>query len=256
MKAILPAAGYATRMYPLTLIQPKALLPIHNTTALDNIIKKISKLKEIDKIYIITNNKFYNKFLDWYNTNHKYNSNHRIKIKIINDLTNTNEERLGTIGDINFILEKEKIDDDFLIINSDNLFSFNLEPMLKSFKRKNSTTIGVFDVKDIKIAKKIGTVKLDQNKKIIYFVEKDPNTKTTLCSIGIYFFPKKTKEMIKIYIDERNYPDKTGDFIRWLSDKKDVHGHIFTEKEGYWFDIGSMETYKKANKTLKNIYKE
>ena len=63
MKVLILAAGYATRLYPLTENTPKALLPIKGITILDHLLNKIKKIDEINEIIIITNNKFYPAFL-------------------------------------------------------------------------------------------------------------------------------------------------------------------------------------------------
>ena len=244
IKAILPAAGYGTRLYPLTKDKPKALLDVANHPMIEYVIDKIKELNSVDIIYIITNDKFYQSFLDWSN---KFNSD--ISIKIINDGTTSNETRLGSIGDINFLIEKENIDDDIIIINSDNIFTFSIIDMLNSFKVNNTPLMSAYDVKTIDEAKKFGVPELDENNKVIGFEEKPDTPKTTLISTGIYLFPKNTISLIKKYLDQGNSPDTTGGFIIWLHKETDVYCHPF--KEGSWFDIGDLKCYEEANEIMK-----
>ncbi len=240
MKAILPAAGYATRMYPLTFDTPKALLPVNGKPIIEYILEKIVTIKEIDEIFIVTNNIFYKRFEIWHKNLRLEN-----KIIVINDNTNSNEERLGTIGDIVLVLDREKIDEDFLVINADNLFSFDLVEMYRYFN-ENSSCIALFDVGDLEIARRMGNPVMDSNNRIIFFKEKDQNTKSSLCSVGIYFFERAVIGMMGEYLLSGNSPDRSGDFIEWLYTKVDVYCCVFDNKKNFWFDVGSKDSYEKA----------
>ena len=244
MKAILPAAGYAIRMGDLTLNTPKALLLINKKPVIEYIIEKLSRIPEVDEITIVTNNKFYDNFLEW-----KKNSGFE-NVRIINDNTNSNEDRLGTIGDIQFTIDVEKINDDLIIINADNLFSFELINIFNYFKEKNSSIIAVHDVGDLNIAKRMGNPKINQDNKVIDFKEKDQNTTSTLVSGGIYLIPKQHVKKIKEYLELGNSPDKSGEFIIWLHKKEPVYAYKFDNPGDKWFDIGDKAEYKRANEAF------
>ncbi len=240
MKVILPAAGYGTRLYPLTIDKPKALLKICEKPIIEYIIEKIRRLPEVDGVYIVSNNRFYNDFLEW---------QRRMNIpgvEIINDGTNSNDDRLGTVGDILFAIKKGKISDDILVINSDNIFSFDLGDLIH---KKCENVIGVFDVGSLGIARNMGSPVLDENLRVISFKEKDPDVNSTLCSVGIYLFRKRTLELFERYILEGNKPDRSGDFVSWLCQRTEVFGHTFGSSD-FWFDIGSLESYREAEKTV------
>ncbi len=241
MKAIIPAAGYATRMYPLTENTPKGLLNVAGKPMIERVIAKIAAIKEINEIFVVTNAKFFKSFSGWQK---KFKS--KIPIKILNDNTKSNEDRLGSIGDIYFVIEKQKISDDIIIINSDNLFTFGLVEMFGFFKKKKGPVIGTFDVRTVEQAKKMGIPEVDGNGKVVGFVEKPPQPKTTLASIGIYLYPKNIVLMFKKYLDEGNSPDKTGEFVEWLHKRRDVFTFAFDKPEDKWFDIGSIEMYNKV----------
>ena len=150
IKAIIPAAGYATRLYPLTLNKPKHLLEVGGKPIIEHVIKKISELS-VDEIYVVTNLKYYIMFKGWLE-----NFKCRIPVKILNDRTTSNEDRLGQIGDILFVIEKEKVDDDLLIVAGDNLFNFSLRPAFDFFQKNNLIVNALYDAKSLKIAKKHG----------------------------------------------------------------------------------------------------
>lgn len=233
MKVILPAAGYATRMYPLTENIPKALLKINNKPILDYILQQLTQLDNISEIILITNNKHHQHFKDWAKDK---------KITIINNNTNNNNERLGTIKDIQLGLNK--CHEDFLIINADNLFDLDLKQANQKFKQLNKPLITTYDVKNIEIAKQMGTLTTNKEGRVMDFKEKDPYVTSTLCSIGIYFFPKQTKELINNYLNQNNSPDCSGNFIEWLYKEQPTYIHNF--QKGIWYDIGSIECYEAA----------
>ena len=119
MKCIILCAGFATRLYPLTKNVPKPLLNVGKKTIIDSIISKVSSIKEIKEIHIVTNDVFFNQFNQW--KEHQKNKN---SIHILNDGVKNNETRLGTVGDLNFVMQNAKINDDVMIIGGDNLFEF------------------------------------------------------------------------------------------------------------------------------------
>ena len=168
MIAIVLCGGYGTRLYPLTLNQPKALLPIANKPLLNYIIEKINEVGDIKKIIIVSNNKFFKNFKLWLD---KYKDSFEKNIKILNDGTNNNEVRSGGIGDLWFAIEKENIRDDVLIVAGDNLFDFSLKPFINFFKQNNNIVNAVYKLGSKKKAKRFGVVEL-KSKQIVSFEEK------------------------------------------------------------------------------------
>lgn len=244
MKAIVLCAGYSTRLHPLTLNQPKPLLKVAGKPMLEHIMFRIEEVDDVDEIFIVTNDKFYQHFLHWLK-NYKSNK----KINIINDGTKTNESRLGAVGDIHFVVKNKNIDDDILIIAGDNLFEFSLDHMNIFFNEKKSPVVALYDVKDKELAKKYGIVALDEKEKIIGFEEKPLEPKSTLASTACYIFSKKDLEELEKIISQGKKPDNLGDFIKFLSERTHVYGFVFSEA---WFDIGSKEQLDIADKEFKN----
>lgn len=239
MKAIILVAGYATRLYPLTENTPKPLLKVAGKPMIDHIMNKIHEVEDVSGIYIVANNKFAQDFIGW---KQKFNS--KANIEVINDGTENNDDRLGAIGDIQFAIEKGKINEDILVVAGDNLFEFPLADAVDIFKEKKSNVIVLYDVKEFGLAKNYGVVSVN-NGILSDFVEKPENPKSTLVSTGIYLFPKKILPLIERYIQEGNSTDKSGSFIEWLYNKEKVYAFI-TEKS--WYDIGTFEQLEKADK--------
>ena len=240
MKCIVLAAGYATRLWPLTKNRPKGLLEVGNRPLVEHTLNEVLDLKDIDKVYVVTNNKFYPNFKKW-----SENFNSRIPIKIINDGTASNEDRLGAIGDLNFVIEKENIKDDILVINSDTLQDFSLKPVYDYFQKQKENLITITDVKTKRKAKKGLVVEIDENNKIIDCKEKPKRPKTTLYSMTIFFFPKKTLPKIDKYLKKGNDPDAPGHFPEWLCKRDDIFAY---KVDGKTIDVGTPERLKKARK--------
>lgn len=248
MKSLILAAGYATRMYPLTLNKAKPLLSVGGKPAIEHIIERIDEIEEIDKIFIVTNEKFFVHFQEW---EKKFPA--KKPIRIINDRTRSEKTRLGAIGDMDFVIKQEKIADDLLVIAGDNLFELGLREFVDFAKHRiPASSIGLYNIKDKKAVKRYSQVRLDENDKIIDFEEKPQNPTSTLVAKCVYFFSKAELGLIPEYINSGGTTDAPGHYIGWLCRRVSVYGFTFC---GKWYDIGNYETYKKADKDFSSLQK-
>jgi glucose-1-phosphate thymidylyltransferase len=239
MKALILAAGYATRLYPLTKDRPKPLLSIAGKPILEYIMKKLERVEKIDSIYLVANQKFILDFQNWL-----ANFQTKKRVKILNDGSMCDDDRLGAIGDIGFVLEKGKFDDDLLIIAGDNLFEFDLSRFIQFFQKKKSPCIALYDIKDREKARNYGVVTIDENQRIVDFEEKPNQPSSTLIATCLYLFPKEDLNLISAYLKEKRSSDAPGFYIQWLVKREEVYGFVF---KGKWYDIGSMESLKEAD---------
>ncbi len=242
MKAIIPAAGYGTRLHPLTKSMPKALLEVKGEPVINHIMRKIEEVGAVDEVFIVTNARYYEKFAEWCR---EFSKKTKMKLKVLNDGTTSNENRLGAIGDKRFVVRKEKIDDDVLVISGDNLFDFSLKEMHSLFREKGVPVVGLYDVESREKAKLYGVVSVDSNGKMTGFQEKPSEPKSTLASTGIYFYTRESIALLDKYAEEGNSMDQPGNFVQWLHKNTAVYGHA---PRGNWFDIGSIESLEKARK--------
>ncbi len=239
MKAILLAGGFGTRLLPLTQNTPKALLPVGGKPIIDHVLAKILPLKPT-RIYVLTNQKFSQQFATWAD---RVPGN--ADIRIVVERSRHEHEKLGSIGALGQIIEREGLSDDLLIIAADNLFDCSLELLNASFQQRGQPTIGLYDVKEKEKAKRFGVVLLDRYSRITDFLEKPENPPSTLVSTGIYFFPKRILPLVLIYLKEGRNPDAFGNFISWLSITNEVVGTKLPSGS-VWYDIGSPEAYEAA----------
>lgn len=246
MKALILAAGYATRLYPLTKEYPKPLLEVGGRPIINYIIDKLNTVSGIDEIYIVTNSKFIRIFRQWV----KLIKSPK-KITLIDDLTKSNQDRLGAIGDINFVVNKLKVQDDLLVVGGDNLFSGPLKSFLNFSAQKDSAvSIGLYRLKQKKDASRYGVVKLDVSKKVISFEEKPRKPKSSFVAMCLYYLPEVRLKLINEYMRNKKIKtDATGSYIAWLKDRVDVYGYVFG---GSWFDIGDYKYLNAAKKDFAN----
>jgi len=241
MKALILAAGYATRLYPLTRDYPKPLLKVGHKPIINYIIDGLKELDEVDEIIVVANSKFMPLFKKW-----KTGLKIKKRISLVDDLTRSHDDRRGAIGDINFVINKKHLKDSLLVVGGDNLFDAELKDFLSFVKGNPHPVIGAYNIKDKQQAKNYGVVKLDVKSRLIDFEEKPDKPQSTLVAMCLYYFPKGKIGLIKEYLNMKtDKHDATGFYIDWLRKRVPVYGFVF---EGRWYDIGDHKFYHEANK--------
>jgi len=240
MKAIVLAGGFAKRLLPLTKEMPKHLLDVGGVPMLTYVLKKIFELEnECSKIYLSTNSKFKEKF-ESFLEDRGWNK----KVELFIEDSRKEEEKLGSLGALNYLIKKKEIKDNLLVIGGDNIFEFSLKDMVNYFRKKNGDVIAVYDVGDKEKVKMYGVVVLNKEDKIIDFLEKPEDPPSTFAATACYLFKSETVKLLNDYINEGNNPDAMGYFVSWLYPKRDIFGFRF---KGKWFDIGSFESLNEAD---------
>lgn len=234
METVILCGGFAKRLLPISEFIPKPMLPLGGRPLLDHIIDRVVKL-DTKKIYLSINKKFQDQFI--------YYSSRRtdIKIELIVEPTMSEEEKLGAIRGLDFALERIE-GDDYLVVAGDNYFDFEILNLHNFYLNKRSITIGLYELNNYDDARRFGVVQIDENYRVKNFEEKPKAPKSKLISTGIYLFPNKIKEHLKNYIHDKNNPDQIGHFISWLVNNEIVYG---IPLKGKWYDIGTIETYRK-----------
>ena len=190
MKVIILAAGYATRLYPLTLTQPKPLLPVAGKPMIDYVLDNLAPIGGIDRIYVVTNAKFAGHFQTWADDYRAIKA--KLNFTIVNDGSTDDTNKLGAIGDINFVLDSQKVEDDLIVVAGDNLFSEELSDFGRLCREKKAPVLAVYDVGDLEQIKKYNAISLDGDGRITFFEEKPKNPASTLTGIALYYYPKST----------------------------------------------------------------
>ena len=243
MKALILAAGYATRLYPLTKDRAKPLLPVGDRPVIGHILERIEGLPDLEEILVITNHKFAHQFEKWART-----VSTSVPLTVLDDGSVSEEDRLGAIGDIRFAIQKKKIQQDLLVIGGDNLFDFQLAPFISFAKKKVPfCSVMLYDVKDFGLARQYGIVSLDGQGKVAALEEKPAHPKSTLAGMAVYFFPTQILIFFEEYERLPHSKDAPGFYIKWLVETKGVYGYV---ANGIWYDIGDLASYEKAREAF------
>lgn len=244
MHAVVLAAGYATRLRPLTDTVAKPLLPLAGRPMLDYLAEKIDEVGEVEALHVVTNSRFAPDFEAWARARPG-----RLAVRVHDDGTSSNTDRLGAIGDLRFVIEQAGLEgDDLLVVAGDNLFDFSLEDYVEFWRSRGGSAIGVHDVGDRALARQYGVVELDGNDRVISLVEKPEEPASTLASIAAYLFPGEHAALVRDYLDGGNPPDQPGRFVVWLYPRAPVHGYRF---QGEWLDIGDRSQLLEADNRMR-----
>lgn len=239
MKALILAAGYATRLRPLTDTIPKQLLPVGGRPMIDWILDKLRET-DVDAIHLATNGRFAADFERWADGK---------DVHVHDDGTTSNETRLGAIGNIRFVQERAGLDDDLLVIAGDNLFDFSLADYVAWWRGKQgASAVAVYDVGTVELARKYGVVDVDGSDRIVGFVEKPEDPPSTLAATATYLYAREHARLVDDYLREGNPPDQPGNYVAWLHRREPVYAYRFA---GGWFDIGDHEQLLAADNRLR-----
>ncbi len=250
MKLLILAAGYATRLYPLTETQPKPLLPVAGKPMIEHVLDNLAPIGDIDQVIVVTNAKFASHFQRWADGYRATKA--RLNFTIINDGSTDDSNKLGAIGDMHLVLNREKINDDLIVVAGDNLFSQSVEEFGAFCRKVNAPVLGVYDVGDLEQIKKYNSISIGPDGRITFFEEKPKNPTSTLTGIALYYYPKSVLPLINQYVSEGNNPDQPGRLVQWLYSRAPVYTW---QVPGLWFDIGSKENLEEANRIFARFVK-
>ena len=243
MKVLILAAGYATRLYPLTLTQPKPLLPVAGKPMIEYVLDNLAPVGGLERVYVVTNAKFAGHFQEWADA---YHAGHpRLDVTIVNDGSTDDSNKLGAIGDLHLVLTRERMDDDLIVVAGDNLFSQSLEAFGRYGREVGAPVLAVYDVGDLEQIRRYNAITIDANRRITFFEEKPKQPTSTITGIALYYYPAAIVPLIQQYIAEGNNPDQPGRLVQWLYPRVPFYTWPVP---GLWYDIGSKETLEEANR--------
>ena len=245
MKCLILAAGYATRLYPLTENFPKPLLKVGDKTILDWLIDDIEGAGLVDEYVVISNHKFAHHFDEWA-------SGKNVKITVVDDGTSTNETRLGAVRDIQFAIDKLGLDDDLLVIAGDNVLDFSLQKFVRYAHEHKTSCIMRYFEPDMKRLVKCGIVEVGPDDRILGMEEKPAQPKSNWCCPPFYFYTKADARLVPAGIKAGCGTDAPGSYIAWLCTQTPVYA---MEMPGRRYDIGNLESYHKVCEEYKGITK-
>ena len=243
MKCLILAAGYATRLYPLTENFPKPLLEVGGKTILDWLVDDIDPAGLVDEYVVISNHKYAHHFDAWAKTK-------SVKVTVVDDGTSSNETRLGAVKDIQFAIDALKLDDDMLVIAGDNVLSFSLTRFVRYAKEKNTSCIMRYFEGEEKKLQKCGVVQIDEDDRILGMEEKPKQPKSNWCCPPFYYYTRQDASLVAKGIEAGCGTDAPGSYIAWLCTQTPVHA---MEMPGCRYDVGNLESYERIRKEYGGI---
>ena len=243
MTGIILAAGYATRMYPLTLNFPKPLLEVGGKKIIDHLLED-GERSGVERFVVVSNHKFISLFREW--------AEGKDNIMVLDDGSVDNEHRIGAVKDIEFAIEKAGINDDTLILAGDNVLDFSLSSFIEYGKAKGTSCIMRHRETDKDRLRKTGVVTIDQSDLVLSMEEKPKEPKSEWAVPPFYYYVKEDLPLIKEGIENGCGTDAPGSFVSYLAEKRPVHAFLMPGKR---FDVGSIEGYEKIRKEYKGIEK-
>jgi len=243
VKAILLAAGYGTRLRPLTDDRPKHLLPVGGRPMLDWILDWVRELADVDGVHLVTNSRFAPDFARWAEPH---------GVTMHDDGTMSNEDRLGAVGDLRLVIDSAGLEDDELFVVGDDMLELSLPDFVEWWRAKPrpASAVPLHDVGDLELATHYGIVATDTDERIVHFVEKPSDPPSTLAATVAYLLPPEHVRLVATYLDEGQSPDNAGGFLGWLARRERVYGYRF---EGSWYDIGNHQQLLDADNRLRRL---
>ncbi len=242
MKCLILAAGYATRLYPLTENYPKPLLKIKGKAILDWLIEDIRSSGKVERFMVVTNHRFAEIFQEW--------AKDRNDIDIIDDFTASNETRLGAVRDIQYAIEQAGIDDDLLVIAGDNLLDFSLCRFIDYAQAKDTSCTMRYRETAKEKLQRAGVSVVDADERLLELEEKPAEPKSEWCTPPFYFYKAEDVRKIEMAINEGCGTDAPGSLVAWMCKNSVIHS---MEMPGKRYDIGNLESYRDAQENYQGI---
>jgi glucose-1-phosphate thymidylyltransferase len=241
VKAIVLAAGYATRLYPLTLDQPKHLLEVGGRPILERLLGQLAEIEGLDDVYVVTNAKFAERFREFAES-----WSGPFRLTVVDDGTTSDEDKLGAIGDLDLVIRREEIDDDLVVAAGDSIFGDGgLDDFVMAGLERSAPVTAVFDVGDLEAIKRYSAITTDVDGRITSFEEKPEQPESTLAGIALYFYPRALLPLVGQYLGEGNNHDQPGRLVEWMYARTPFY---VWQVPGRWYDIGSPETLEQADR--------
>lgn len=241
MKCILLAAGYGTRLRPLTDDRPKQLLPLAGRPMLDWVLEHVREVDEVDGVHLVTNSRFAPDFARWAEP---------YGVVVHDDGTRSNDDRLGAVGDLRLVIEAAGLAGEELLVQGDDLFEFSLPEYVAWWRAKPqpASAAPLYDLGDLELATHYGIADVDGQERIVHLVEKPSDPASTLAATLTYLLPAGHGRLVDRYLEEGQNPDNAGSFLAWLARREAVYGYRFG---GHWYDIGNHRQLLDADNWLR-----
>lgn len=242
---IVLAAGYATRMYPLTENFPKPLLEVGGRSILDRMLRDLDGIEEIERHVIVTNHKFIGHFEEW-----KAKTSYTKPVDLIDDGSVDNDHRIGAVKDLLLALDALQTWNvpvgDIMVMAADNVLDFSFRGYVEAFRKYGTSMIVTYEEPSLKQLQRCGVVCLDDDYKVLLMEEKPAEPKSHWAVPPFYIYCRQDLPLVLGSIDNGCGYDAPGNLVHYMCERTVMHAYPMP---GHRYDIGNLETYEK----FKNI---
>jgi glucose-1-phosphate thymidylyltransferase len=221
------------------------LLPLAGRPMLDYLLDRVDEITGLDDVHLVSNAQFADDFRAW-----AEQRSGRLPVRVLDDGTTSNEDRLGAIGDIRFTIEQAGLGgDDLFVVAGDNLIGYDLSDYVRFWRERGGSAIALRHEPDAELIRQYGVVELDESDRVVSFAEKPDEPRSSLAATAAYLYPPEHVALIPQYLEEGNPPDAPGNFVAWLHSRAPVYGYRFA---GDWLDIGNREQLLEADNLMRS----
>lgn len=248
MKALVLAAGYGTRLYPLTRDRPKPLLPIGGRPLLDRLVENLGRVEQLEAIWTVTNGRFEGDFRSWAE---RVRRRLPVPLHVISDGTTEPEERLGAVGDIAYAIERAEPEDDLLVAAGDNLFEFEIQAMVRAAQGdpRADAVVAVEERRSRDRLRRGGVAEVDDEGRIRRFVEKPEEPGSRTAAAPLHLYRRRTLPLVRRYVESGGEADAPGHFLEWLVPRRPVRAWRMPADR---HDIGTPESFRETRRRFRD----
>lgn len=239
------AAGYATRLYPLTENFPKPLIKVGEKTILDWLVSDVDASCEVSQFVVITNHRYFRHFADWAGS-----ARYSATVTLLDDGSTDNENRLGAVRDIQFAVEEAGIDDDLMVLAGDNVLDFSLKSFVEYFQARGDSCIMRYHEPDASRISRSAAVDVDVEDVVLRMEEKPAEPFSSWCVPPFYIYARRDLPLVKAAIEAGCSLDSPGNLAAYMAGMTRLRA---MEMPGKRYDIGSMESYRRVCETYRGI---
>ncbi len=235
-------------MEPATLETAKALLPVADRPLLEFTVERIVELAKIAALHVVTNHRDHGQFEAWAQAARARLRSRRVEL-VLHDNGGTDPQlRLGSVGDLAFVLDRVGAQDGVLVTGTDNIYRFSLTSFWRAFRRGKTSLVLALQENDPEKLRRSAVLELGPLNRVQKVHEKPTEPPSMWSCPATYALKAGAVPYVREYLDAGHPPDALGSFIDYLADREPVRGFKIARQRMH---VGSLEALEEADDILR-----